>query len=228
MGTMITVRKFGVTVMVVLALTLAACTSSSAPTPRGSSTSTTSTRVLATTTTTLPTTTSTSYPTTGPGDAGGPGPCAHARIPLFFPSAAGADATGQYVFFALDCTPNLLAQEPDPPKEFNPVTEDGGLVSSTEYQFMIPGVQAVSPTSEQPKATFTVPGSVLASSGDSGSQVTSVTMTEGQVPVAGATDGSTTEGVEVTVSFGSAVTSCMLPTAMGMGNVLLQMDCVGG
>jgi hypothetical protein len=224
------VRNLGSVAMVtfILAVTLAACTSSTVPTRRGSSTSTTSTRVLVTTITALRTTTSTSYPTTGPGDAGGPGPCRHARIPLFYPSATGADPTGQYVFFALDCTPNFLAQEPNPPKEFNPVTEDGGLVSSTEYRFMIPGVQAASPTTERPESTFTVSGSVLTASGNPGNQVASVTMTEGQVPVPGAADGSTTEGVEVIVSFDRAVTSCMLPSALGMGNVLLQMDCVGG
>ena len=147
-------------------------------------------------------------------------------MPLFYPSAAGADPISQYVQFLLDCTPNFAAQEPNPPKEFYPVSEDGQLASSTEYQFKIPGIHVVSPTAEQPKATFTVPGAVLASSGNSRSQVTFVTMTEGQVPVPGATDGSTTEGVEVAVSFDSPVTSCKLPYAFGLGLRLIEMDCL--
>jgi len=169
----------------------------------------------------------TKVPTTGPGNAGGPGPCAHAKLPLFYPSGAGADPTGHYVWFALDCTPNFAAQEPNPSKEFHPVSEEGQLVSSTEYQFMIPGVQLVSPTTEQPEPTLTVPGSVLTPSGNSGNQVTSVTMTEALVPVPGATDGSTTEGVDVTVAFESSVTSCALPYAFGLGLRLIEMDCLG-
>jgi hypothetical protein len=68
---------------------------------------------------------------------------------------------------------------------------------------------------------------VLTPSGNSGNQVTSVTMTEALVPVPGATDGSTTEGVDVTVAFESSVTSCALPYAFGLGLRLIEMDCLG-
>jgi len=75
---------------------------------------------------------------------------------------------------------------------------------------------------------LTVPGSALAVWGNAGSDVTSVTMTEEHVRVPGATDGSTTEGVEVTVSFDNPVANCVTPSGgggLGGFGCFLETDC---
>jgi len=148
-------------------------------------------------------------------------------MPLFYPYTAGpVGRGGLFIFFNLDCTPDYLAQAPNAPREFHPVSEAGQLLSSTSYQFVIPGVQAASPTTEQPEATLTVRGSAITHS-EPGNQVVSVTMTEVRLPLSGATAGSRTRGVKVTVVFDKRMTSCTAPGAFGLGLRVMEMDCRG-
>jgi hypothetical protein len=132
----------------------------------------------------------------------------------------------------LDCTPPVATQTSQPPAAFlvQSLIEDGQLISSTEYQFVIAGLQAVLPTTEQPpsggQTSFTIAGSSLALAGDDPTnEINTVTLTEEQVPAPDSSDESV--GVQITLSFYDAVTGCNPYGAGGAGDYYVEVDCAG-
>lgn len=154
-------------------------------------------------------------------------PCTYAHLPIVFPSVTGTVGLDPYVTLQLDCTPNFMAQVPNPPAPFrlNDGIEDSHLVSSSEFQFTIAGTQAVSPSTMSPETKVIVSGSSIPL-GSGRNDLDLLTMVEKMLPLRDATGSARTQGVLVTVSFNSPMVSCGALGGGGAGDYSVNVNCV--